>query len=243
MPVFVKIYKALRAAFLAALLLPSALQAKDSLPDGSQLARSIRELVPEKNMEIRATMEVIVREGKRLNTNVVIQVEKLGQAEWQTTYTVKRDEEISEYWRVSHGVGQRNRYEKKSGLPKGVEIYYSLAGSSFFIADLGTDFLHWPTQVVLKTQRRKSRICYVLESRNPNPAKGEYHRVVSWVDKKTGGILLADIYTEDPKPVKRFAVKGLTKKDGQWQVDEMEMRDTKTGARSRLHFHLEMRLR
>ena len=243
MPVFVKIYKALRAAFLAALLLPSALQAKDSLPDGSQLARSIRELVPEKNMEIRATMEVIVREGKRLNTNVVIQVEKLGQAEWQTTYTVKRDEEISEYWRVSHGVGQRNRYEKKSGLPKGVEIYYSLAGSSFFIADLGTDFLHWPTQVVLKTQRRKSRLCYVLESRNPNPAKGEYHRVVSWVDKKTGGILLADIYTEDPKPVKRFAVKGLTKKDGQWQVDEMEMRDTKTGARSRLHFHLEMKLR
>ena len=238
MPDFVTIYKALRAAFLAALLLPSALQAKDPLPDGSQLARSIRELVPEKNMEIRATMEVIVREGKRLNTDVVIQVEKLGQAEWQTTYTIKRDEEISEYWRVSHGVGQRNRYEKKSGLPKGVEIYYSLAGSSFFIADLGTDFLHWPTQVVLKTQRRKSRLCYVIESRNANPAKGEYHRVVSWVDKKTGGILLADIYTEDPKPVKRFAVKGLTKKDGQWQVDEMEMRDTKTGERSRLHFHL-----
>ena len=238
MPVFVPIYKALRAAFLAALLLPSALQAKDPLPDGSQLASTIRELVPEKNVEIRATMEVAIRERKRLNTDVVIQVEKLGQAEWQTTYTAKRDEEISEYWRVSHGVGQRNRYEKKSGLAKGAEIYYSLARSSFFIADLGTDFLHWPTQVVLKTQRRKSRLCYVLESRNPNPAKGEDHRVVSWVDKKTGGILLADIYTEDPKPVKRFAVKGLTKKDGQWQVDEMEMRDTKTGARSRLHFHL-----
>ena len=58
------------------------------------------------------------------------------------------------------------------------------------------------------------------------------------MDKISGGILLADIYTEEPKPVKRFAVKGLTKKDGQWQVDEMEMRDTKTGARSRLHFHL-----
>jgi hypothetical protein len=237
-PVFVPFYKAFRAAFLAALLLPFALQAKDPLPDGSQLARSIRELVPEKNMEIRATMEVIVRERKRLNTDVVIQVEKLGQAEWQTTYTAKRDEEISEYWRVSHGVGQLNRYEKKSGLAKGAEIYYSFAGSSFFVADLGMDFLHWPTQVVLKIQRRKSRLCYVLESRNPKPAKGEYHRVVSWVDEKSGGILLADIYTGESKPVKRFAVKGLTKKDGQWQVDEMEMRDTKTGARSRLHFHL-----
>jgi hypothetical protein len=38
--------------------------------------------------------------------------------------------------------------------------------------------------------------------------------------------------------VKQFSVKGLTKKDGRWQVDEMEMRDTKTRFRSRLHFHL-----
>ena len=228
----------LRAALLAVLLFPFALQAKDPLPDGSQLARTIRELVPEKNVEIRAAMEVIVREGKRLKTDVVIQVEKLGQAEWQTTYTAKRDEEISEYWRVHHEIGQPNRYEKKSGLAKRAEIYSSLAGSSFFIADLGMDFLHWPSQVVLKTQRRKSRLCYVLESRNLKPGKGEYHRVVSWVDKKSGGILLADIYSGEAKPVKRFAVKGLTKKNGQWQVDEMEMRDTKTGTRSRLHFHL-----
>jgi len=51
----------LRAALLAVLLFPFALQAKDPLPDGSQLARTIRELVPEKNVEIRATMEVIER--------------------------------------------------------------------------------------------------------------------------------------------------------------------------------------
>ena len=101
------------------------------------------------------------------------------------------------------------------------------------------DFLHWPSQVVLKTQRRKSRLCYVLESRNLNPVKGEYHRVVSWVDIKSRGILLADIYSGEANPVKRFAVKGLSKKNAQWQVDEMEMRDTKTGTRSRLHFHLE----
>ena len=238
MPIFAPIYMPLRAAQLAVLLFPFALQAEDLLPEGSQLASTIRELVPEKNVEIRATMEVTVRERKRLNTDVVIQVEKLGQAEWQTTYTAKRDEEISEYWRVHHEIGQPNRYEKKSGLPKRAEIYSSLAGSSFFIADLGMDFLHWPSQVVLKTQRRKSRLCYVLESRNLKPPKGEYHRVVSWVDKKSGGILLADIYSGEAKPVKRFAVKGLTKKNGQWQVDEMEMRDTKTGTRSRLHFHL-----
>ena len=78
MPIFAPIYMPLRAAQLAVLLFPFALQAEAPLPDGSQLASTIRELVPEKNVEIRATMEVIVREKKRLNTDVVIQVEKLG---------------------------------------------------------------------------------------------------------------------------------------------------------------------
>ncbi len=187
---------------------------------------------------LRSTFVVALLQNKRLETGVVIQVEKLGQAQWQTTYKAKRGGDVSEHWLIRHEIDQPNRYEHKGRLVKRTEILSSLAGSSFYIADFGMEFLHWPSQTVLKTQRRKSRLCHVLESRNPKPAKGEYHRVVSWVDKETGGILLADIYTAEVKPVKRFAVKGLTKKDGRWQVDEMEMRDTKTRARSRLSFHL-----
>ncbi len=225
-------------ALLSTLPLPNGLQAVEPLPDGNQLAKTIRNLIPEENVEIRATMEVVERENKRLETGVVIQVEKLGQAQWQTTYKAKRGGDVSEHWLIRHEIDQPNRYEHKGRLVKRTEILSSLAGSSFYIADFGMEFLHWPSQTVLKTQRRKSRLCHVLESRNPKPAKGEYHRVVSWVDKETGGILLADIYMAEVKPVKRFAVKGLTKKDGRWQVDEMEMRNTKTRARSRLYFHL-----
>ncbi len=228
----------LSVALLSTLPLPNGLQAVEPLPDGNQLAKTIRNLIPEENVEIRATMEVVERENKRLETGVVIQVEKLGQAQWQTTYKAKRGGDVSEHWLIRHEIDQPNRYEHKGRLVKRTEILSSLAGSSFYIADFGMEFLHWPSQTVLKTQRRKSRLCHVLESRNPKPAKGEYHRVVSWVDKETGGILLADIYTAEVKPVKRFAVKGLTKKDGRWQVDEMEMRNTKTRARSRLYFHL-----
>ena len=235
---FSPICSALTVALLSALLLLDGLQAVEPLPYGNQLAKTIRNVIPEENVEIRATMEVIERENKRLETEVVIQVEKLGLAQWQTTYKAKRDEDVSELWRVRREIGQLNRYEHKGRLAKRTEILSSMAGSSFYIADFGMEFLHWPSQTVLKTQRRKSRLCHVLESRNPKPAKGEYHRVVSWVDKETGGILLADIYTAEAKPIKRFAVKGLTKKDGRWQVDEMEMRDTKTRARSRLYFHL-----
>ena len=238
MRLFSPICSALTVALLSALLLLDGLQAVEPLPDGNQLAKTIRNLIPEENVEIRATMEVIERENKRLETEVVIQVQKLGLAQWQTTYKAKRDEGVSEHWRVRREIGQLNRYEHKGRLAKRTEILSSMAGSSFYIADFGMEFLHWPSQTVLKTQRRKSRLCHVLESRNPKPAEGEYHRVVSWVDKETGGILLADIYTAEAKPIKRFAVKGLTKKNGRWQVDEMEMRDTKTRARSRLYFHL-----
>ncbi len=238
MRLFSPICSALTVALLSALLLLDGLQAVEPLPDGNQLAKTIRNLIPEENVEIRATMEVIERENKRLETEVVIQVEKLGLVQWQTTYKAKRDEDVSEHWRVRREIGQLNRYEHKGRLAKRTEILSSMAGSSFYIADFGMEFLHWPSQTVLKTQRRKSRLCHVLESRNPKPVEGEYHRVVSWVDKETGGILLADIYTAEAKPIKRFAVKGLTKKNGRWQVDEMEMRDTKTRARSRLYFHL-----
>ena len=238
MRLFSPICSALTVALLSALLLLDGLQAVEPLPDGNQLAKTIRNLIPEENVEIRATMEVIERENKRLETEVLIQVEKLGLAQWQTTYKAKRDEDVSEHWRIRREIGQPNRYEHKGRLAKRTEILSSMAGSSFYIADFGMEFLHWPSQTVLKTQRRKSRLCHVLESRNPKPAKGEYHRVVSWLDKETGGILLADIYTAEAKPIKRFAVKGRTKKNGRWQVDEMEMRDTKTRARSRLYFHL-----
>jgi len=232
------ICNSLSAALLFALLHLNGLQAVESLPDGNQLAKTIRNLIPEENAEIRATMEVVERERKRLETGVAIQIEKLGKGKWQTTFIAKRGGGASEHWRIRHELGKANRYEHKGHVVKRTETLSSLAGSSFYIADLGMEFLHWPSQTVLKTQRRKSRLCHVLESRNPEPSKGEYHRVVSWVDKETGGILLADIYTAEVKPVKRFAVKGLTKKDGRWQVDEMEMRDMKTRARSRLYFHL-----
>ena len=230
--------RVVRIVLVASLLCIGRLSAAEPLPDGRKLARAIREMVPEESVEISATVEVIERERKRHKVPVVIRIEKEGQTRWSFTCLAKRDGAADEQWCVHHELGEANRYEHNGRPVDGAEIHVNFAGSSFTIADLGLEFLHWPSQVVLKTQRRKSRLCDLLESKNPKPAKGEYHRVLSWVDKKTGGILHADIHTDEAKPVKQFSVKGLIKKDGHWQVDEMEMRDTKTRVRSRLHFHL-----
>lgn len=48
------------------------------------------------------------------------------------------------------------------------------AGSDFWVADLGLEFLHWPDQRVLTYEMRHGKACKVLESVNPQPVPGGY---------------------------------------------------------------------
>ncbi|HKQ39286.1 MAG TPA: hypothetical protein VJ063_14505, partial [Verrucomicrobiae bacterium] len=72
------------------------------------------------------------------------------------------------------------------------ELNLPMAGSDFWLMDLGLDFLHWPQQRVTEFEMRRSRSCRILESRDPKPVPGGYARVLSWVDVETDGILLAE---------------------------------------------------
>ena len=155
------------------------------------------------------------------------------------TYETKPSDGNGEYWVVQRALAKRNEYrvdKMAKRLAKREDFEIGLARSSFTLSDLGLEFLHWPDQKTLRKQRRKSRSCHVLES-SRSVFEGTL-RVLSWVDIKSGGILAADFYSADGKVRKRFSVKGLTKKDGQWQVDEMEMRDVAEYTRSRLRLHL-----
>lgn len=113
------------------------------------------------------------------------------------------------------------------------------AGTDFWAADLGLEFLHWPRQSVLKQELRKSQSCNVLESTNVEPGPGCYSRVVSWVDIDTGGIVHADAYDANNRLFKQFDPKTVRKINGQWQVEEMEIRNRETGSQTRFLFKLE----
>jgi hypothetical protein len=81
------------------------------------------------------------------------------------------------------------RYAKRDEKPKvepinGAKLFQSFAGSDFYLGDLGLEFLHWPSQKIVKKEMRRSRSCRVVESINPNPAPGSYSRVLSWIDLK-----------------------------------------------------------
>ncbi len=117
------------------------------------------------------------------------------------------------------------------------------AGSDFWVADLGLEFFHWPAQRILpKTTKmptlKLGREYTLLESTNPNPSTNGYSRVVTWIDKETGGILAAEAYDFNGKLLKEFWPKSFEKVNGQWQVGEMEIRNVQTGSHTRLDFDL-----
>jgi hypothetical protein len=118
----------------------------------------------------------------------------------------------------------------------GDETMTPFAGSDFWIADLGLEFFHWPEQKILKHEMRRGRACKVLESTNPNPSTNGYSRVVSWIDNESGGIVQAEAYDFKNKLLKEFAPKSFKKVNGQWELQEMEIRNVQTGSRTRLEF-------
>jgi len=111
------------------------------------------------------------------------------------------------------------------------------AGSDFWVADLGLEFLHWPKQMLLRREMRRSRPCEVLESTRPAASAG-YSRIVSWIDVESAGILHADAYDAKGSLLKQFDPTELQKVGSERQVREIEMRNRQTGSRSAIEYHL-----
>ena len=110
----------------------------------------------------------------------------------------------------------------------------------FGCADLGLEFFHWPVQKVLPktTTLKRGREYTLLESTNPTPPTNGYSRVLSWIDKESCGILAAEAYDAKGKLLKEFEPKSFKKVNGQWELQEMEIRNVQTGSRTRLEFDL-----
>lgn len=151
---------------------------------------------------------------------------------------------------ILHSEGGPNQYWLGSGSGSGVaptngtalapeQTMTPFAQSDFWVADLGLEFLHWPKQLLLKQEMRRSRSCNVLSSINPDPHPGGYARVVSWLDIESGGIVLAQAFDARDRLLKEFAPKEMKKIQGQWQLEEMEIRNMQTGSRTRVQFDLD----
>jgi hypothetical protein len=119
------------------------------------------------------------------------------------------------------------------------QLTLPLAGSDFWIMDLGLEFLHWPEQRVTKFEMRRGQSCRVLESRDPKPLPGSYIRVVTSVDVDSGGILIAEAYDAAGREMKIFEPGSFARVKGEYQLKDMEIRNPKAKTRTKLEFNLE----
>jgi hypothetical protein len=221
----------------------------DAEIQGRQLAQQLLEQGPGTNFVQNGVLNIRAGKGKHSEIPVRFQTTVNGTG-WQTIYeTTSQSNRVRLI--VIHKTGRPNEYFLREGLEvldkeedgKSTTLVDSklmtpFAGSDFWVADLGLEFFHWPQQKLLKKEVKRSRGCTVLESTNPNPSTNGYVRVVSWIDNESSGIVQAEAYDFKNKRLKEFAPKSFKKVNGQWELQEMEIRNVQTGSRTRLEFDL-----
>lgn len=221
-----------------------------SLAEGQKLAMEIRSQVPEESMEVNGVLVVRDSNGKRTKVPFHYQV-IINEGKWRSVYETRpAGTAATEKLVVVRSPGSPNEYlhslsESSSGQAgrsnslAGDQAMIPFAGSDFWLADLGLEFLHWPRQRIVeeaKIKMRKGRPCKVLESINPQPGASGYTRVRSWIDTKTGGVILAEAYGTNNRLVKEFEIGGLIKVNGQYELKNMEMRNTELDTQTVLEF-------
>jgi Outer membrane lipoprotein-sorting protein len=216
---------------------------------GRQLAQELYWARPETNLTQTGILKI--RDGKGIITNISVCFKTFAtNGYWRASYIGGQDSLI-----ITHQSGQANRYSFYRSLvdeQKPTQEMFShvtlrenqtmmpFANSDFWLCDLGLEFFHWPAQKVLPnpTNLKRGREYTLLESTNPNPSTNGYSRVLSCIDKETGGILEAEAYDAKGDLLKVFEPKSFKKVNGQWELQEMQIRNVQTGSRTRLEFDL-----
>ena len=222
----------------------------NGLPDaesrGRQLAQQLCEARPAEDLTNTGILKIRGAQGGSISLPVKVAM-TVSPTGWSNLYTVSLGTNGSALetarLEILHAPGQPNAYRLSSGdgertLVSGQGFFSSFAHSDFWVADLGLEFFHWPAQKILPnpTTLKRGRSFTLLESTNPGP--DAYTRVLSWIDQETGGILEAEAYDRQNKLLKVFEPKSFKKVNGQWELQEMEIRNVQTGSRTRLEFEL-----
>lgn len=220
---------------------------------GRQLVQQLLVQRPVESFTNSGTLKIL-QNGKR--TSLFLTVTTTARPDnYQVNYEVRTNSggAALEWLKIIHAPEHGNVYYTSQHLPGGVEsgvydarllrggneVMIPFAGSDFWLGDLGLEFFNWPQQKLLKKEVKRSRGCSVLESTNPDPGANGYSRVVSWIDSETLGIVQAQAYDAQGKPLKEFYPKDFKKVDGQWRVQMMQIENVQTGSRTRLEFDVD----
>lgn len=215
----------------------------DGVKLGQELAQKLRSAAPSEASEFTGVLKI---NKPGFTNSVPIQCRIDVQPDcWTVTYETKAGgNQPPQKLSIKHAPDKPNVYSYSEGKGaarelKRQELTLPLAGSDFWLMDLGLEFVHWPQQRVTELEMRRSISCRVLESRDPKPVPGGYARVLSWVDVETDAIILAEAYDASGQESKTFKIGSFKKVEGEWQLRDMEIRNPKAKTRTKLEFNLE----
>lgn len=215
---------------------------------GKELAARLLSLQPASSMTNQATLTI--KTGKTNEIIVPLRIEVVVAADkWTTTYVqVGKDGQRESRYIVERSLDGTTKYQvqpdPESTNPtwlQGEAAVVPIAKSDFTLADMGMEFLHWPTQRLLAKEVRRTQSCDKLESIAPDGWTSGYVRVVSWFDIDTGGPVVVEAYDAGGRMVKEFRPTKFQKKDGQYEVEEVEIvsiKDKSTESRSTIRMDL-----
>lgn len=213
---------------------------------GERLALELRQLIPVEPLLKRGELQIRHAEGSREAKTVMIQILPGRDGSWTNILeTVMKGNQESSRLTIVHHPDRPNEYllsktpNAQTPFPPPAVVTdksTAFAGSDFSLQDLGYEFLHWPGQRLLRQERRRYRLCDVLESRRPGPIDGGYARVVSWVDVESRGILRAEAYGADDKKLKEFSVGRLRQVASGIEVSEVYTVNYETDTKTTLRF-------
>jgi len=220
----------------------------DTKGEGKALVHEILTLMPAEGSQILGLLKIRPPEGNIIEVPIRMTVRPV-EGGWDDNYeTQPANGKPGEVFIVKHRGTNANEYlfgayntpEEKPQLMQLTpdELYRPLAGSDFFLMELGLEFLHWPAQKIVKKEMRKSRSCRVVESVNPDPKPGAYRRVLTWIDLETSGIILAEAYDYQNKLLKEFSIQKFDRKEK--RLREMQIRNDQTDSRTRLELNFKV---
>jgi len=221
----------------------------DAEMKGQQLAQQLCEMQPTEDLTNRGVLEIHGPKGYQKEFPITFETVVTG-SNWMAIYekTLPTNETGSSKLTVIHHGSISNQYKMTinfAGQPRlpwtkdrsDIIVKLPFAGD-FSAGDLGLEFFHWPEQKVLKHESRRTRACTILESTNPDSSAGGYSRVDSWIDDETLSIVHAEAYDNKGKLLKEFDPKSFKKVNGQWELQDMEIRNVQTGSRTWIKFDL-----
>lgn len=203
-----------------------------------ELVEKLRSAVPEEDTVLTGTLNIRARDGTTRSVPIECTIQ-VGETSWRASYQTFSSNGAPERLAIVHWPDKPNDYFYGRGTNEpqrvsGAQANVPIGGSDFWLTDLGLDFLHWPQQRVLRTQMVKGRWCNVLESIHPKPTSGRYGKVISWLDKETGGPILAEAYNGTNTVLKKFELRSVKK----GQLHEISIYNTQTKSTTRLEFDI-----